>query len=137
MELTKKITHKSRMVALVVYGRQLKQEGVHFLTDELNALQIGTHNVKKGKKYNLHYHVLDKFITVKSIQEILYVVEGKILVTLTTKKGVSIDRVELKSGDSILLIDEAHEIEVLEDTQLFEVKQGPYPGVHFAKVYLS
>ena len=34
----------------------------------------------------------------------------------------------LKSGDVILLVSGGHDFEMLEDTEMIEVKQGPYAG---------
>ena len=35
----------------------------------------------------------------------------------------------LKTGDVILLVSGGHDFEMLEDTDMVEVKQGPYSGV--------
>lgn len=132
----KHFIYGNKTIAIYFPSSLTSKEGVSFYTDEQNPFQIGIHNVPQGKKYDAHYHILDKPITLTVIQEILYIVKGKVKVNLYTKKGKLIDIIVLHKGDSILLIDQAHEIEVLEHTEIFEIKQGPYPGVHFAKVYL-
>lgn len=42
--------------------------------------------------------------------------------------GKKIRAVELLTGDTIFLVDGGHGFEMLEDTKIIEVKQGPYLG---------
>ena len=43
----------------------------------------------------------------------------------------------IQAGDKVLLASGGHGFDVLEDTVIFEVKQGPYPGYEKAKKYLE
>jgi hypothetical protein len=58
-------------------------------------------------------------------------------VNLYTLGGKIVYQGILKKGDKILLASGGHGFEILEDTIIFEVKQGPYPGYHEAKKYLG
>jgi hypothetical protein len=54
--------------------------------------------------------------------------KGKCLVTLFAENFDIANKIELLSGDVILLAHGAHEIEMIEDCEILEVKQGPYAG---------
>ncbi len=128
------VRHKKQIVALVL-RRNIQVLGVKFFTDVSNPFQIGIHQRKKGTVLSPHIHKMQKSLNIDTIQEVLVIQEGKILVTLYTKEGFTITRKILKTGDSILLMKEGHGIKVLANTKIFEVKQGPYPGTEHAKIY--
>jgi len=121
----------------IVFRSSLEVDGVRFFTNDNNLFQIGAHHQKKGVKLVPHTHVLEKSIVINEIQEYLFVQSGKMKITLYSKAGDVIDQKILSSGDSILLMNEGHGIEFLEETKLMEVKQGPYPGTTHAKLYLK
>jgi hypothetical protein len=130
------IYYKKRLIAKV-FRANLPIDGVQFFTDELNPFQIGAHKRKKGVSLQPHVHLMEKPVTINVIQELLFVQSGKIQVTIYTTKGRVITSKILTSGDSILLMEEGHGVEFLEDSRIFEVKQGPYPGTTHAKLYLQ
>lgn len=119
----------------VVFRKNIPIKGVKFLTKESNDFQVGIHQREKGVLLVPHIHKLNKSLVIKTIQEILFVVSGKIKVNLLTKDGKKISSKILNEGDSILFIDEGHGVEILEDARIFEIKQGPYPGVNHSKIY--
>ncbi len=121
----------------IIFRHNLSVEGVQFFTDAKNPFQIGLHHRTKGTKLTPHIHRLDYPLIITSIQEILFVLAGKILVTLYTKDGEIINKKTLKAGDSVLLMDQAHGINFLTDARIFEVKQGPFPGIATAKTFVT
>lgn len=121
----------------IVFRKNITVDGVKFLTDEQNPFQIGVHQRKKGVSLNAHIHKITKPLKIKTIQEVLYIQRGKILVTLYTKSGKVIVKKQLLENDSILLLDVGHGVEFLEDSRIFQVKQGPYLGTVHAKIYLK
>jgi len=130
-----KIVHLGTTVAIVTRGNH-RVNNLEFITDDLQPLQVGIHEKKSGIKLTPHIHLSNtKVIT--EIQEVLYVVKGKIRVRLYTIDGDEIDAVELKRGDSIIHMSMGHGVEILRDARIFEVKQGPYPGTEHAKIYLK
>ncbi|KKR34286.1 MAG: hypothetical protein UT63_C0003G0002 [Candidatus Gottesmanbacteria bacterium GW2011_GWC2_39_8] len=131
-----KIIYKDKEIAMVFRGN-MELEGIKFFTDEMNPFQIGIHNRPKGVKLNPHIHKMAHALVIKTIQEVLFVQRGKIRVNLFTKAGEKIQSVVLVKGDSILLMGEAHGVDILEDSYIFEIKQGPYPGTEHAKIYLK
>ncbi len=136
MKGVEKVFSKDKLVA-VIYRSNIPVKGVKFLTGDGNPLQVGIHQREKGVRLSPHIHKLDNPITINSIQEILYVVEGKIKVTLYNDKGIVLKTKLLGRGDSILFVSGGHGVDFLESSRIFEVKQGPYPGVTHAKIFLK
>jgi mannose-6-phosphate isomerase-like protein (cupin superfamily) len=61
-------------------------------------------------------------------QETLFIRKGKLKVDFYSVDQEYLESRILESGDVILLIKGGHGFEVLEDLEMFEVKQGPYAG---------
>jgi hypothetical protein len=131
-----KVFQGKKLIAIIFRGR-LKVKNIEFFTDPSNPFQIGAHNRKKGVKLNPHIHHIEKPLTINSIQEWLFVTKGKIKVTLYEKSGKITNRKTLKSGDSILLMEGGHGVDLLEDSQIFEIKQGPFLNSHHSKIFFK
>lgn len=131
-----KIFFSKKLIA-IVFRKSININGVRFFTDEKNPFQVGIHNHDKNVSLMPHFHKIKKPLSIKTIQEILFVLEGKILVTLYTKGAKVISKKTLSKGDSILLISQGHGVKFLEKSRIFEVKQGPYPGQKHAKEYFK
>lgn len=84
-----------------------------------------------------HIHKMEKPIIIEEIQEVLLVLSGAIKLTCYTTEGVLLESRILNTNDSVILLREGHQIEYLEETRMFEVKQGPYPGHKNAKIYIK
>lgn len=130
------IVYQEKEVACV-YRRTIPVSGIRFLTKPDNAFQIGIHDRKQPIKLPAHIHNCPKPLIISEIQEVLYVIEGKIRVTIVTETNAVIAKKLLSSGDAILLKSQAHSVEFLGNARVFEIKQGPYPGDTHAKHYLS
>jgi hypothetical protein len=130
------ISYKGKAIAIIIPAG-VDTDGISFFTDQDNPFQVGLHHRPKGMVLAPHIHKIDHPITVNEIQEVLFIQSGSIRVNLMTREGKAIASRTLKSGDGILLLREGHQIEYLEETRMFEVKQGPYPGHHNAKIYLK
>lgn len=130
------IVYQKKEVACV-YRRTIPVSGIRFLTKPNNAFQIGIHDRKKQVSLPAHTHNCPKPLIISEIQEVLYVIEGKIRVTIVSEANAVIAKKLLSSGDAILLKSQAHSVEFLGNARVFEIKQGPYPGDAHAKHYLS
>jgi hypothetical protein len=121
----------------MIFRHTLAVDGVKFFTSEDNPFQIGIHARKKGVVLAPHVHLMEKPLTITSIQELLFISSGKIRVTLYETDGTKIEAVILTTGDAILLMNGGHGVDILEDSKIFELKQGPYPGTTHAKLYFD
>ena len=130
------ILYQHKEVACI-YRKNLPVKGIRFLTTPDNFFQIGIHDRKDKIKLPPHTHNCPKPLTVNAIQELLYVIRGKIRVTLVSEDQKLIAEKLLSAGDAVLFISEGHGVEFLGNARVFEIKQGPYPGAENAKHYLA
>lgn len=63
-------------------------------------------------------------------QEVLFLRKGKLRVDFYDQDRTYLFSRVLEAGDVILLIKGGHGFEVLDEIEMFEVKQGPYAGDH-------
>ncbi len=129
------VNHDGKQIALIL-RKNLKVDGLEFFTQQDNPFQVGVHNRPKGIKLSPHFHHLDKPLVIDTIQEILIVQKGKISITFYSSDSKVITKKILREGDSILLMSEGHGVDFLQDSQVLEIKQGPYPGPSSAKIYI-
>ena len=65
---------------------------------------------------------------VKYTQETLIVKKGKVKINFYDEKKAYLDSRIINKGDVVLLVSGGHDFLMLEDTEMIEVKQGPYAG---------
>lgn len=115
-----------RMIAIIIYSKYTC-EGIEFFTPNNFSQQVASMSRPKGYKIQAHVHkpVPRK---VKYTQETLFIKKGKIKVNFYDEKKQYLDSRVLGSGDVILLVSGGHDFMMLEDTEMIEVKQGPFAG---------
>lgn len=129
------INYLGELVAIIVRAKH-QVENLEFVTDENNPLQVGFHNKKAGISLTPHIHISNTKV-IDKVQEVLYIIEGKVEATFYTIDGDIIDKVLLKTGDTLVQISMGHGFKIIEPSKIFEVKQGPYPGTQHAKIYFK
>ena len=125
-ELIETITHGLEPIALIIRA-DYDQPGIKFFTPGSFSQQVAYMKHPQGHKIAAHVH---NMITrqVLYTQEVLIVRQGKLKVRLyASSKELIGDRI-LNSGDLILLCGGGHSFEMLEETSMIEVKQGPFSG---------
>jgi len=104
-------------------------EGLKFYTDDKDFVQVSTWNYDKGKHLKAHSHkvcVRDSSRT----QEVVMVKNGKMKADFYNEEGKLIKEDCLNKGDIAIIYAGGHAYDILEDkTLIFEVKNGPYPGI--------
>jgi len=128
------IKWRGKLIA-IVYRNTIKAEGVKFLTQSSHTLQLGLIQHKKNKIVKSHIHNQDIKYKVDITEEFLYVEKGKIKLMLFSNNWDKVKNVILNKGDFVLLISGGHGLKVLKNCRMLEIKQGPYPGDKFAKIY--
>lgn len=132
MENIEKILDEDKIYAIVL-RKDFQLPGANFFTPSEFSQQLGMLIHNKGKIVGRHRHKLVKREIFRT-QEVLVLLEGKIKVDLYDDDVRFLKTVLLNSGDSILLAQGGHRVEILEDAKIVEVKQGPYAGFD-EKVY--
>ncbi len=120
------IKHNSTTLAIIVKNN-FHQPGINFFTPNQYSQQLAYMSHPKGKVIDPHIH---KSIqrSVYFTQETLFIRKGVLEVYFFSEDQLFLESKILKSGDVILLIKGGHGFKVLEDVEMFEVKQGPYAG---------
>lgn len=99
-----------------------------FVTSDDAQQQVGFIAYPKGGVVPNHIH-LPLHRSLVGTTEVVTVVKGSCIVRLYTLQKEYIKEVKINHGDTILIGNCGHGFEMLEDTVLFEVKQGPYLGL--------
>lgn len=124
--MIKKIMHNGEVIAIV-----FKEEpndvkgGINFFTSPENSLQTGILNHPKDHIIPPHIHnKVERRIV--DTQEMLYLERGKMKVSFYTEENKKIGEETMVPGNLVLLMKKGHGFEMLEDSKLVYVKQGPY-----------
>ena len=123
--IIEKICFDEQLLALIIHHEDIRSK-VKFYTLDTQTLQIGKHFRKKGENIKPHKHLSAKITKHESPQEVLYIEDGKMKVNFYTESGKFIVSKVLNKGDMVLLSKGGHGFEFIEETRMFEIKQGPY-----------
>ena len=83
---------------------------------------------KKGHAIVSHTHIINRR-EILYTQEVLLIKKGKVKVNFYDKEKKFTGAETVSGGDVILLCAGGHGFEILEDTVMIEIKQGPYTGL--------
>jgi len=125
--MIEKIEWNGEVFALILRA-DYEPEGVNFITSRDDPLQLGVLRHRRGTRIKAHIHK-DIPRTIDRVQEVLHIGYGKVEAELYESTGKKIASAILNSGDTILLLSGGHGFNILEDSKIIEVKQGPYYGV--------
>ena len=133
--MIEKIEWKGKTLALILRGTY-DVEGVNFFTAPENPLQLGVLKHKQGTKIKAHIHK-DSQKVIREVQEVLHIVSGKVEAEFYDSKGAQVSSTTLNTGDTIMLLTGGHGFNILEESKIIEVKQGPYLGHEEDKEIIS
>lgn len=119
------ITSDGIVVAKIFYNQPISP-GVHFYVEDENSLQVGKQLRLKGEQIKPHRHLPVKIQREETLQEVLYIEKGRVRIDFYNDRWEEIDSRILNQGDMILLIRGGHGFEMLEETVMVEIKEGPY-----------
>jgi hypothetical protein len=112
----------------IYYSAASWREGLTFVTEDNDFLQVGIWGYKNGVQLEHHVHNRIKREITRT-QEVLFVRSGKVAAHIFDDEENPVRTVELFPGDILILFKGGHGYEILEDnTCVLEVKNGPYPG---------
>ena len=120
------IVHGLEPIALIIKA-DFDEPGIRFFTPGSFSQQLAFMKHPKGKKIAPHVHNMVNR-QVLYTQEVLLIRQGRVRVNLYSSEKEFIISRELEAGDVILLCGGGHSFEMLEETSMIEVKQGPYTG---------
>ncbi len=122
--MIEKIKNKKKLLSIIIRANY-KSENIKFFTPKDCSQQLGYMNRPKGYKITPHHHnkIKRKIITT---DETLIIKSGKVRIDFYDEKKKYLISKILNKGDVILLVNGGHGFEMLEKTEIIEVKQGPY-----------
>jgi len=122
--MVESIEHDEVLMAIVIYSNY-RNEGIEFFSPENFSQQLGYMSRSKGYCIQPHMHIeVKREVTLTN--EVLFIKKGKVKVNLFDNNKNFIESRILSKGDVILLAAGGHGFEMLEDSEIIEVKQGPY-----------
>jgi mannose-6-phosphate isomerase-like protein (cupin superfamily) len=124
--MIEKISHHKDSLAIIVRSN-FSHTGINFFTPNDYSQQLAYMSHPTGKEIQPHIHKKVQR-EVHFTQETLFIRKGKLQVDFYSDAQDFLESRILEAGDVILLIKGGHGFKVLEDLEMFEVKQGPYAG---------
>jgi mannose-6-phosphate isomerase-like protein (cupin superfamily) len=124
--MIEKIFHNNVVLSIII-RRDFKANGIEFFTNDGHSQQLGYMNRPKDYIIKPHVHNLVPREVVLT-QEVLFIKSGKVRVDFYDDDKIYLESRDLDAGDVILLAAGGHGFKMIEDSEIIEVKQGPYCG---------
>ena len=120
------ITHNNLVLAILLHSNY-HAEGIKFFTPDDFSQQLAYMNHPKGYVITPHVHNAVPR-EVQFTKEVLFIKSGKVRVDFyDDEQNYLVSRI-LNQGDVVLLAFGGHGFEMIEESEIIEVKQGPYAG---------
>ncbi|MBN2164483.1 MAG: hypothetical protein JXR25_04900 [Pontiellaceae bacterium] len=115
-----------KLLAIII-RTSFRKEGIQFFTDGDFSQQLGYMNRPEGYQIPPHVHnPVERKVTLT--QEVLFIKSGRVRVDFYADDQRYLESRTLAQGDVILLASGGHGFKMLEQSEMIEVKQGPYCG---------
>jgi mannose-6-phosphate isomerase-like protein (cupin superfamily) len=124
--MIEEILHEKVLLALILRAG-FRADGIRFFTPNDFSQQLGYMNRPQGYVIPPHVHnAVER--SVHYTKEVLFIRSGRVRVDFYDDGQNYLESRILGAGDVILLAFGGHGFEMLEPTEMIEVKQGPYAG---------
>lgn len=117
---------KDKIMAIIIRSN-FSSEGIEFFTPNDFSQQLGYMNRPAGYVIEPHVHNIVKR-EVELTNEVIFIKSGLVRVDFYDEEHCYLESRVLNPGDVILLASGGHGFEMLEKSEIIEVKQGPYAG---------
>ena len=122
--LIEQIVYKNKILAIII-RYSFSKDGIEFFTPNFFSQQVGY--MKRPKGYEIKPHIHNQVQrTINNTQEVLIIKKGKVRVDFYDIEKVYISSKILSKGDLLILVSGGHGFFMEEESEIFEVKQGPY-----------
>jgi hypothetical protein len=120
------VHHDGSILAIIILD-SFHRPGVNFFTPENFSQQVAYLRHPRGKVIEAHLHnPVHREVLVT--QEVLHIKRGRVRVDFYDAQKLYLESRILHTGDTIILVSGGHGFEILDETEMIEVKQGPYLG---------
>lgn len=118
--------HHNQLLSIII-RRNFEKDGIEFFTPNDFSQQLAY--MKRPKDYVIPPHVHNPVLReVQLTQEVLFIKSGRVRVDFYDDDKNYLESTTVEAGDVILLAHGGHGFEMLEESEIIEVKQGPYAG---------
>lgn len=118
------VIYKKRIIAFIIKSG-FKTTGLKFFTPSRFPQQIAYMNRRKGQMIDPHIHP-SAVRRIMAAQETLFIKNGRVRVDFYDRKRRYIESRLLGPGDTVFIAEGGHGFEFMEDSEMIEVKQGPF-----------
>lgn len=124
--MIEQIKHNNIILGIII-RTDFKKEGIAFFTPDDFSQQLGYMNRPEGYVIPPHVHnVIERKVDLT--QEVLFIKSGKVRVDFYDESRHYLESRILEQGDVVLLAHGGHGFQMLESSEIIEVKQGPFCG---------
>jgi len=124
--MVENVLHNEKLLSVIIRANY-KSDGIEFFTPNDFSQQLAYMN--RAKDYVIPPHLHNAVQRdVRFTQEVLIIKSGKVRVDYYDDNRNYLESRVLYQGDVVLLAYGGHGFEMLEDSEIIEVKQGPYAG---------
>lgn len=108
--------------------------GLTAYSEPEDYVQVLVWRYSAGKTLATHEHLTVPRVAQRT-QEVIVVTRGAVRARIFDRKRNPVAAVDVAAGESLVLLDGGHGYEITQDdTQVVEVKNGPYPGAEEDRV---
>jgi len=126
MKTFERIINKDKLFSIIIRTR-FEEDGIVFFTPDDFSQQLAY--MKRPTDYSIPAHVHNPVSrNVDLTQEVLFIKSGRVRVDFYDNDRNYLESRILHPGDVILLAHGGHGFVMLEESEIIEVKQGPYAG---------
>ena len=119
--------HNDKKIISIIIRTQYKAEGIKFFTPDEFSQQLAYMNREKGYAIPPHVHnPVERKVYLT--QEVLFIKSGKVRVDYYDDDKRYLESRMLNLGDVVLFAGGGHGFTMMENSEIVEVKQGPYSG---------
>jgi len=124
--LIEEISDGEETIGIIVHGNPFKEK-VHFITPPSYAFQVGFMRYADGDSAEPHMHPnIER--TIQQSHEFIHVLKGRMKVDFYNASGKKIASKIIGRGSSVFFIRGGRGWISIGESELFEIKQGPYLG---------
>ena len=124
--MIQQILHNDRLLSIII-RHNFEKNGIEFFTPDDFSQQLAY--MKRPKDYVIPPHVHNAVVReVQFTKEVLFIKSGSVRVDFYDDYKNYLESTILETGDVILLAYGGHGFEMIEESEIIEVKQGPYAG---------
>ena len=129
--------HSDDKLLAIIIRSSLSSQGYHFFSNPTDQLQCGINFYKAGYRVEPHFHNLNTSVATTRTLEIIHIEEGKTKLSIFSEHKTLVKMTELLMGDTVILFQGGHSLEILQPTKILEIKPGPYLGKEKEKTFFS